>query len=70
MGRHIPLLELCRYYGTTDVHRARAAHEFGVPAEAVTNTQRQLAKDVNWFTLYGGSPLWEVYSVTLRGIEQ
>ncbi len=39
-----------------DIHAATAAQLFGVPLEAVTYEQRQLAKTVNFAVLYGLSP--------------
>ena len=49
------LLYLCKKYGTTDVHTARAAEHFGVTPDQVTQAQRQRAKDLNYLILYGAT---------------
>jgi DNA polymerase-1 len=44
------------FHRNADVHRDTAARLFGVPPEAVTDTQRAQAKTVNFGILYGQGP--------------
>lgn len=47
---------LTAYRTDTDLHRQTAAALFGVPEEAVDETQRQVGKSVNFATVYGQGP--------------
>jgi hypothetical protein len=48
------LQELAASMGTTDMHAARAAFEWGVPLADVTPEQRRGAKTMNYMLLYSG----------------
>jgi len=49
----ITVCDLCYYYDTSDVHIARACHEYGVAVKDVTVVMRAWAKRLNWYNLYG-----------------
>lgn len=41
----------------SDVHRTMAAKMFGVAAEAVTESQRRTARNINYHLMYASKPV-------------
>jgi DNA polymerase-1 len=61
---------LAAFQAGIDVHRHTAAEVLGVPLEAVTGAQRQLAKAINFGLLYGmGAPRLRHYAALEYGVQ-
>ncbi len=60
---------LSAFHAGVDVHRHTAAQVLGIPIEAVTDAERQLAKAVNFGLLYGmGAPGLRDYAALEYGV--
>jgi DNA polymerase-1 len=60
---------LTAFRAGVDVHRHTAAQVLGIPIEAVTDAQRQLAKAINFGLLYGmGAPHLRDYAAVEYGV--